>query len=190
MPLIRFALNMYANTENKNTSEDIIFFVRHAFDIWCCETSEKFLSFLQCLDKRIRSEDMTFFVERFRMRDYQPGVLVRVFEAGIKARTGFQLLDVVVERSTQGSAARIRARELGALAKRLQDEHLIDYRIKGTLQPSLYLTKWTRKLYQAYTDMHVHYYILQDLSSMAKGFEAATQDVDIAESVTYCKDFL
>ena len=190
MPLIRFALNMYANTENSSLSEDIIFFVRRAFDIWRCETSEKFLSFLQCLEKRVCSQDMAFFVERFQMRGYQPGVLARVFEAGIRARTGFHLLNVVVERNTHGSAVRVRAQELEALSKRLQEEHLMDYNIRGTLQPSSYLTKWTRKLYQAYTEMHVHYYILKDLSSMAKGFEAATHDVDVAESVTYCKDFL
>ena len=189
MPLIRFALNMYANTENKNTSEDIIFFVRHAFDIWCCETSEKFLSFLQCLDKRIRSEDMTFFVERFRMRDYQPGVLVRVFEAGIKARTGFQLLDVVVERSTQGSAARIRARELGALAKRLQDEHLIDYRIKGTpsrpsTSPSGPANSTRPTPTCTYTTTFCKIYLV-----WRKGSRPPLRTWTL-ESVTYCKDFL
>ena len=188
-PLVRFVLRMYDTANAHGLSDAILGFLRMVFDTWRCETSVALLSRLQCLNKRLSPKDLGFFVQRFQSAEESP-VLARLFETGIEAGTGFQVLDVVVERNIRDVAAKVRAKELGHLAARLHNEHHIDYKLKGTLQPSPYLADWTRTLYNAYISMHVHHYIIQDLSTMARGFEAAAQDVDVAESVTYCTDFL
>ena len=188
-PLVRFVLRMYDTANAHGLSDAILGFLRMVFDTWRCETSVALLSRLQCLNKRLSPKDLGFFVQRFQSAEESP-VLARLFETGIEAGTGFQVLDVVVERNIRDVAAKVRAKELGHLAARLHNEHQIDYKLKGTLQPSPYLADWTRTLYNAYISMHVHHYIIQDLSTMSRGFEAAAQDVDVAESVTYCADFL
>ena len=186
--IIRFVLGMYEECVGGPCEEDVMEFVRLNFELWRLKTDVRLLSYLATLS--MKPEDIDFFVARFHPTQKDDGILAQLFCSGVDARTGFRVLDVIAAESRDERAVQVRHRQLQRLASVLQAEFYTDSTLIGTLRPSEYLSAWTRKLYDAYMKAHVQQQILRDLASMSTGFKSVVKDVEIAESVSYCANFL